>query len=362
MREQASVFSGCCRLYAPRYRQMVLGGYLRVGASSRAATDLAYADVVRAFDHYLANDNKGRPFIIAGHSQGSRLARRLIEERIDGRPVARRMIAAYIPGHWIERAWFARLRSVRPCSAATDTGCVVTWSSWEEGRDAARSRRTLGRNTGDRAEATGRDYACTNPLTWSQSTAAAPASANLGGWVHGPRAGARTHPSRDSLAHAATTARCTSPRSPTRAFTAKMLPNGNFHNYDINLFYMNIRANVRRPDRRLALTPREQRVARRGHPAGKVGGAAVVGVDLRDDAAPRGVDRGGVVGRGPTPSTARASARSAEASGSVALRSRRRPPHTASATAGSRCASTHLPGFEQPGDQDRPRRRRSPAA
>ena len=35
------------------------------------ALELAYTDIEAAFEHYLAEYNNGRPFIIAGHSQGA---------------------------------------------------------------------------------------------------------------------------------------------------------------------------------------------------------------------------------------------------------------------------------------------------
>ena len=101
IRAQASVFNGCCAIYAPRYRQMTLGGYIKWSDNSVKATELAYGDIARAFRQFLAS-NKGRPFILAGHSQGSRLGRLLIEREIAGKPVARRMVAAYLIGHWIE--------------------------------------------------------------------------------------------------------------------------------------------------------------------------------------------------------------------------------------------------------------------
>ena len=243
LRSQASAFNACCAVYAPRYRQMVLGGYLRWSRNSQAASDLAYADVAAAFDHYLRTWNKGRPFIIAAHSQGSRHARRLIDERIDGRPVARRVVAAYLPGHWIERAWVRGLRDFHVCASPADTRCVASWSTYAEGNDASRQRRTLGRNTRYRPEAVGRDYVCTNPVSWTDDGETAPARANRGAWLYGdgkqPRA---AQPRLVSVRCRDGAAYVSPPGDP--AFTRDLLPNGNFHNYDYQLSYMNIRANA----------------------------------------------------------------------------------------------------------------------
>ena len=64
----------------------------------RAAFELAYSDVLRAFDYYLAHENHGRPFILASHSQGSLHALRLIQERLAGKPLQKQLVAAYLIG------------------------------------------------------------------------------------------------------------------------------------------------------------------------------------------------------------------------------------------------------------------------
>jgi hypothetical protein len=242
LRSQGSIFNGCCAVYAPRYRQMTLGAYVKWSANSEAAQDLAYQDVARAFDEYLAKYNKGRPFIIAGHSQGSRIARRLIAERIDGRPVARRMVAAYLVGTWIERSWFDGLRDIKPCTTATDTGCVVTYSSFEEGRKATFQRITLGRTSNYKPETIRRPYVCINPVTWTTGPAPSPITRQLGGWLAGDTGPApRAQPQM-------VTARCLDGAvyvsKLNAGYTSKAIPFGNLHNIDYNIFYMDIRANA----------------------------------------------------------------------------------------------------------------------
>jgi Protein of unknown function (DUF3089) len=51
LRYQASAFNGCCRIYAPRYRQASIGVFFFADATAaQAAYELAYGDVLRAFD------------------------------------------------------------------------------------------------------------------------------------------------------------------------------------------------------------------------------------------------------------------------------------------------------------------------
>jgi hypothetical protein len=96
MERFASVFNGCCRVYAPRFRQEALLG--PAGERRDRATDLAYQDVRAAFRHYLARDNAGRPIVIAGSQSGGRHALRLLIDEFAGRPLRARLVAAYLVG------------------------------------------------------------------------------------------------------------------------------------------------------------------------------------------------------------------------------------------------------------------------
>lgn len=240
IRGQASAFNGCCAIYAPRYRQMTLGGYIKWSANSEKATELAYSDVARAFRQFLLW-NQGRPFIVAGQSQGARLGRLLIEREIEGKPVARRMVTAYLIGHWIEADWF-RGKSTTPCRAATDLGCVVTWSTFAQGRDGSAQRRFVARQSDYAPEMLRRAYVGINPFTWTTTGAVSPRSANLGSWLHG--AGVRANAARPGLVTGRMKDGALYISPPGKAYTDFMIPFGNFHNVDVNIAYMNLRANA----------------------------------------------------------------------------------------------------------------------
>jgi hypothetical protein len=244
IRNQASVFNGCCRVYAPRYRQMTFSGFLKHSKSSAEALDLAYSDVKRAFEYYLAHDNDGRPFIIASHSQGSRLATRLVKEMIDGTPLMKRFVAAYIVGNWLDDDYFRSLKTIEPCSRADDTGCVLTWSTLAEDADAQRQRDGFAKRSGLPESHAHHHFVCTNPLTWTTATTLAPATRDIGGWVYGR--GAAPRPPDPHLV----SMRCDDgalfvSRPHDSIYRARLLPGGNYHNYDYQLAYMNIRKNAR---------------------------------------------------------------------------------------------------------------------
>ncbi|RMG59175.1 MAG: DUF3089 domain-containing protein [Bacteroidetes bacterium] len=131
IRHQATVYNVAARVYAPRYRQMALGGFFTEdSASKHAALRIAYEDVRTAFQYYLAHYNQGRPLIIAGHSQGSLHGIHLLREFFDGKPLQEQLVAAYLPGWPIPANTYAH---IPVCDSATQTGCVASWCSWKEG-------------------------------------------------------------------------------------------------------------------------------------------------------------------------------------------------------------------------------------
>lgn len=172
--DQVSVFNGCCLTYAPRYRQSTLGGLKEF-----KALELAYSDVARAFRYYLAHQNKGRPFIIASHSQGTAHAIKLLQEEVLGKPQQARLVAAYLIGGYVPDT-FGEV-GLPICDSARQTGCVISYNTSEAGRTGAQMI-TKGKIywwKGARTSNGQSNALCVNPLNWSQR-GAAPASANGG--------------------------------------------------------------------------------------------------------------------------------------------------------------------------------------
>ncbi len=126
---QASAFLNAGQLYVPIYRQAHLRSYSRYQNGGKQALDLAYTDVKRAFKYYLKHFNKGRPFIIAAHSQGTTHAIKLLQELIDGKSLQKKLIAAYLPGIAIRQGTFKQLKFMtRP----NETGGFVTWNTYKK--------------------------------------------------------------------------------------------------------------------------------------------------------------------------------------------------------------------------------------
>jgi len=168
MANQASAFNSCCNVYAPRYREASIFRYLNAPPDiARESMDFAYADVVRAFEHFLANDNQGRPFIIASHSQGTSHAFRLIAEKIDATALAGRMVAAYLIGSQVTNVESDALKTVKVCTSESETGCLIHWAVWGEGHSAPADQLDK--------------LVCVNPLNWTRDGGRAAAELHKGG-------------------------------------------------------------------------------------------------------------------------------------------------------------------------------------
>lgn len=128
---QASLFNNCGRIYAPRYRQAHLSAYFtRDSVSAHAAFELAYADVKAAFEYYLKTWNKGRPIIIAAHSQGAQHAARLLKEFFDDKNLKNKLVVSYLLGMPIKKNTF---KTIPVCDNADQTGCFCSWRTFLRG-------------------------------------------------------------------------------------------------------------------------------------------------------------------------------------------------------------------------------------
>lgn len=170
---QFARFASVCRTFAPLYRQATLTSLLRqaTGGATRTAEimNLAYGDVRAAWRHYLQKENRGRPFVLIGHSQGTIHLTRLIAEEIEGKPEAKRMLSAMLIGFNVEvpegKLVGGTFKQTPLCTKVGQTGCIVSYVSY-----SASSPPPPGALFG-RAVKPGMTVACTNPARLAKGTA-----------------------------------------------------------------------------------------------------------------------------------------------------------------------------------------------
>jgi pimeloyl-ACP methyl ester carboxylesterase len=240
---QASVFSSCCRVFAPRYRQ---ASSLNFNGERRLSLELAYGDVERAFEQFLHDIGPGRPFIIAGHSQGSYLAAELITRKIDDTSLRARLVAAYLIGMNLTEGDFTRrFEHIPPCDTPRQTGCIVVWNAVLAGTDLIATAARYEKSFPDPYDTgSAKRLLCINPLTFDRRKVAAPARASRGAVPGEPGEG----PLRP-LIRGSVSARCEEGLlvvQPSATLALKPLSYGGMHYHDYGLFYADIRANAAR--------------------------------------------------------------------------------------------------------------------
>ena len=161
---QFARFASVCRPFAPKYRQMTVGAILAFSAGQdiSAAAIRSYGDVAASFRDYIATRNQGRPFVLIGHSQGSLQLIQLIALEIETKPaIAARMKLAILPGFNLlvpqGKAVGGSLKKTPICTTASQTNCVITWTSFRE-RNTPPTGALFGVAT-----APGMTVACVNP-------------------------------------------------------------------------------------------------------------------------------------------------------------------------------------------------------
>jgi len=131
VRFQASAWANSGKIYVPIYRQAHLRAYFNFESGGKEALTLAYSDVKAAFETYLKKYNKGRPIIIAGHSQGSTHARLLLKDFFDDKPLQKQLIAAYIPGIGFKKDEF---KTIKLMTKPNETGGFVSWNTYKRNK------------------------------------------------------------------------------------------------------------------------------------------------------------------------------------------------------------------------------------
>lgn len=221
---QASVFNQSCRIFAPRYRQAHFKTFFKKqSAETETVFDKAYNDLKKAFEYYIETWNKGRPIIIAAHSQGSKMAERLLKEFFENKPLQNKLVVAYVPGWSVPKDYFT---SLKMCADSLQTGCLCSWRTFKKKYVPYYLRSEKGNS-----------YA-TNPLTWTTDSAYAPRWQNKGSvllkfnTIHKYTTDATIY---NGLLYV---------RKPKFPWSFLYLSR-NYHPGDINLFYINIRGNVK---------------------------------------------------------------------------------------------------------------------
>jgi hypothetical protein len=236
--QQASAFETVGNIYAPYYRQAD-----PVYALSLPPTDrdlfiggIPASDVEAAFAHYIKYENNKRPFLLAGHSQGSQTLLFLLSGYLKNNPeVYKRMVAAYVIGYSVTTDYLQQNPHLKFAKGADDTGVIISYNT--EAPNINVTNPVLLENS-----------RCINPINWSREETLAPASDNMGtlvidtlGQVIKTKemnyANAQINKTRGVVT-------CSSADAKNLHRKIGVLPEGVYHLYDYSFYYFNLRANA----------------------------------------------------------------------------------------------------------------------
>ncbi|HEU6440017.1 MAG TPA: DUF3089 domain-containing protein, partial [Terriglobales bacterium] len=133
---QAARFSQVCRVYAPMYPQITLAGIATPSKITYGSAITAYSSLYSSFRNYMANFNHGRGIVFVGHSQGAMMLTALLKNEVDPKPEVRRLlVSALLMGGNVTvpagKSVGGDFANIPACSSATQTGCVVGYSSFD---------------------------------------------------------------------------------------------------------------------------------------------------------------------------------------------------------------------------------------
>ncbi len=237
---QATAFETTGNIYSPYYRQADISCFTDLSIEGRDSVvgGIPASDVISAFDYYIKNYNKGRPFILAGHSQGSNVLLFLLSKYMKDNPkVYERMIAAYVIGYSVTKDYLAKNPHLKFAENSDDTGVIVSYNTEAPG-------------------VTGKNIVllpgtiAINPINWSREENPASADENLGSliiddvWNVKERnvknfADARVDKNRGAVICSTADAEKLAPANET-------FPRGVYHSYDYPFYYYNLRENAER--------------------------------------------------------------------------------------------------------------------
>ncbi|MFE5331940.1 DUF3089 domain-containing protein [Embleya sp. NPDC056575] len=150
--DQIGRFAGTCRVFAPMYRQASFSELLVGGLGVPLDAETGSRDVLDAWRDYWANHNtdpvthQRRGVVLLGHSQGTGVLSRVMQQEIDGNPAVQdRLVSAVLLGGYLQVPIggtqgggadpASTFQHIPTCvrsgpQAPIPTGCVVAYNSY----------------------------------------------------------------------------------------------------------------------------------------------------------------------------------------------------------------------------------------
>ena len=229
----ANLLAKECRFFSPYYRQISIQSWALGDEEINRCYSYAFQDVDKAFRYYMKYINNGRPFILAGHSQGGKSIIELLKKTLTPEQY-KQMVVAYAFGFKLTDK---DLKSpfVIPAKSSDDIGVLVSYNSLSNVNAVSPPLKGT--------------VACINPINWVTDATYAPASQNKGSVFFNTdgtsdttynMVGAKIDMNiKCLLVDGYDDNECFVP------VTEFLFPKGNYHTRELNLYYFNIQENLK---------------------------------------------------------------------------------------------------------------------
>jgi len=241
----AAAFETIGNIYAP-YNRQVDSQYkstLPIPQQLSLEAGIPTSDAVAAFDYFIKNMNDGRPFILAGHSQGSNLIANILSGYMKQHPdLYKRMIAAYVIGFSITGDYLTQNPQLKFATGPDDTGVIISYNTEAPVMKVTNPVTMPG-------------GIAINPITWTTSETPASVAQSLGGIEVDPQTGEAVvdasgnpvqvpHYADAQVNKQRGVVICSTPDPNQFAPGNPAAAAGIYHIYDYPLYFFDIRANA----------------------------------------------------------------------------------------------------------------------
>ena len=232
---ERGIYEDSTRMFAPYYRQAAMKVYGLDRSEWEPYMEIAYRDVSAAFAYYLEKENKGRPIVLAGFSQGADMCYRLLEEYFGDQALYDQLVAVYAIGWPCTEEMVEKYPQIKPATGEEDLGVVISFDC-----ESPELSETFIIPEGAKT------YAI-NPLNWRTDSAKADRSENPGACFTNydgeikkeeeALCGCYVDPARGAL-------KVTDVNAADYPAIVPGLPEGAYHVYDYQFFFRALQQNI----------------------------------------------------------------------------------------------------------------------
>ncbi len=230
---QGSVFARDTNVYAPLYRQVDPKCGFKMLADGREdlVNEVLLRDAIDSFEYFLENYNKGKPFILAGHSQGTSLLMKLMSIYLGKhQELLEKMVASYMIGFSVTEEYLSNNPHLKFANGAKDTGVIISWNTEKP-------------NLKEKSPIIKGKPLVINPINWKRDSTYASKEENLGSLIKGKIVKPGIADAKISKKKGVLECSTVEPEQFKQAFD--FFPVGSYHSMDYGFYYENIRENVK---------------------------------------------------------------------------------------------------------------------